>query len=127
MEERMDAAPGAPQQPIAFEPAGPVARRELVLADEPSAAADPELWRSPAPELLAAREPWAGAVRMAVTGATVLVITAELGRRAGAPVRLTALCSAGACAVVVGPWLASQFGPVPAAPAAPRFAATRAG
>jgi len=123
----MDTAPGAPQHPIAFGPAGPAARRELVLVDEPGAAADPELRRTPAQEFLAAREPWPGAVRTAVTGATVLMITAELGRRAGAPVRLTALCSAGACAVVVGPWLASRLGPPPAVPAIPWFAATQVG
>jgi hypothetical protein len=40
-----------------------------------------------------------------VTVIAVLVITAELGRRAGAPVRLTAVCSAGACAAVVVPRL----------------------
>lgn len=130
----MDTAPNAPEQPIACEPAGPAAPaapRRLILVDEPGAAAVPVLRRTPVPELPAAREPWAGAVRVAVAGATVLVITAELGRRAGAPGRLTALCSAGACAVVVGPWLASQLVPEAfaqsAVQAVPRPAATRAG
>ena len=107
----MDTAPGAPKRQSAFEPAGPAVRRHLVLADEPSAAAVPVLQRTPAPALPAAGEPWAEVVRVVVAGAVVLVITAELGRRAGAPGRLTALCATGACAVVVGPWLASQFAP----------------
>ncbi|WP_165965109.1 hypothetical protein [Actinomadura bangladeshensis] len=42
---------------------------------------------------------------MTVTGVTVMVISAELGRRAGASGRLTVLCSAGAGAAVVAPWL----------------------
>ncbi|MFB4310827.1 hypothetical protein [Actinomadura sp. GTD37] len=135
MEDRMDAAPSAPEQPITFERAGLSALGGPVAADEPSAAAVPLLRLTPVPELAVAREPWAGAVRAVVTGATVLVISVELGRRAGAPARLTAFCSAGACAVVVGPWLASQLVPQfaaqpaarPVARAVPQFASTRVG
>lgn len=84
-------------------------------ADEPGSAAIPLLRLTPVREWPAARPPSSRAVRTAVTGAGVLVITAGLGRRAGAPARLTALCSAGACAVVVGPWLASRVVPRTAA------------
>ncbi|NKZ04874.1 hypothetical protein [Actinomadura latina] len=122
MKDRMDAVPGAPQQPIAREPVGLSAPGEPAVIDEPGAAAVPVLRLTPVRELPAARDPWGGALRMAVTGATVLVITAELGRRAGAPGRLTAFCSAGACAVVVGPWLASRLVPQSVAQSVPQFA-----
>lgn len=114
----MDTAPNAPQQPIGLsalgEPLG--ALGEPVVMDLPSPAAVPVLRLTPV------RDPWAGALRVAVTGAAVLVITAELGRRAGAPGRLTAFCSAGACAAVVGPWLAAQYVPHFAASSVPQFA-----
>ncbi|NVI90498.1 hypothetical protein [Actinomadura sp. BRA 177] len=38
-----------------------------------------------------------------------MAITAGLGRRAGASGRLTALCSAGAGAAAVAPWLVPQL------------------
>ena len=105
----MDATPGTPQRPIAFEAAGPAGLRELVLTDDPSSAAVPVVRRTPAPALSATRRPWDEGVRVVVSGAAVMVIVEELGRRAGASGRLTALCSAGAGAVVVGPWLVPRL------------------
>ncbi|GAA1823353.1 hypothetical protein [Actinomadura chokoriensis] len=115
MEDQMDTAPGAPQQPIGLSALG----ESLGALGEPVAMDQPTLAAVPVLQLTPVRDPWAGALRVAVTGAAVLVITAELGRRAGAPGRLTAVCSAGACAAVVGPWLASQYAPH----SAPRYAA----
>lgn len=110
--------PGRPDPPAGPGPAGghrAVGERLLVdgptLMDQPGPGAVPVLSLTPVPEARAAREPWDGALRLAVTGVTVLVITAELGRRAGAPARLTAVCSAGACAMAVGPWLVPQLVP----------------
>lgn len=135
MEDRMDAASSTPEQPITRHsgrpglggPAGPGALGEPVV-DEPGPAAVPVLQLTPVPP--AARQPWAGAEQAAVAGAAVLVITAELGRRAGAPGRLTALYSAGACAAVLAPWLASylmpEFASRLAARAVPRTAPPRA-
>lgn len=114
----MDTAQSAPQQPIGPGALGESlgALGESVVLDRPGPAAVPVLRLTPV------RDPWAGVLRVAVTGAVVLVITAELGRRAGAPGRLTALCSAGACAAVVGPRLASQYVPHSSAQSVPQFA-----
>lgn len=77
------------------------------LWEEPSERAVPLLVLTPAPELGAAREsrPWD--VHVVVTGVAVLVITAELGRRAGVPPRLAAVCSAAGFTVVLVPRLIS--------------------
>jgi hypothetical protein len=100
----MDPVPGAPPLTSA---GGRVRGRERpAAAGEPTEGAHPRLVLTPVPEPRAAREPWPGATGVVVTGIAVLMITAELGRRAGAPVRLTAVCSAGACAAVVVPRLA---------------------
>ncbi|TDD91438.1 hypothetical protein E1293_02325 [Actinomadura darangshiensis] len=98
-ENRMDTAPSAPSltSGAGRRPSSPVA--------EPTAAADPYLQLTPVPGPRAPRNPSAGTAGAVVTGIAVLVITAELGRRAGAPARLIAVWSAGACAVVIAPRL----------------------
>lgn len=73
--------------------------------EQPSERAYPLLLLTPVPEPRAPRASWPGAVHVVVTGIAVLVITAELGRRAGAQARLTTLCSAAGFAVVVVPGL----------------------
>jgi hypothetical protein len=129
----MGAAPSAPEQSTGVERqamastgrrgggvddgamgATPVARppaREdgWTLLDEPSAHAVPVLRLTPVAEPYEARDPRARSTRVAVTGATVMAITAGLGRRAGATGRLPALCSAGAGAAAVAPWLVPQL------------------
>ncbi|MEU8340113.1 hypothetical protein AB0C74_00295 [Spirillospora sp. NPDC048832] len=123
-DSRMDTAPSAPEQPSAPVrpvapgwPAGPGLAGERVLVDEaampeqPGPGAVPVLSLTPVVEPPAGREPWEGALRLALTGVAVMAVTAELGRRAGAPVRLTAICTAGAGAMAVGPWLVPQLVP----------------
>jgi hypothetical protein len=99
-ESRMDAVPSAPSltSGAGWAPAPSF--------EEPSERACPSLTLTPVPGPRAPRDPWAGTTGVVVTGIAVLAITAELGRRAGAPARLTAVCSAGACAVVIVPHLA---------------------
>lgn len=109
--------PGAPEQPVMVErpavadPSAVFARPavESVLLDEPGAGAVPVVRLTPVPEPGMARYPWVGVARVAVSGAAVMLITAELGRRAAASGRLTVLCSAGAGAAVVAPWLVPQL------------------
>lgn len=81
----------------------------MASLEEPSERAVPLRHLTPVPEPQRAGDAWAGSAHVAVAGVTVMVITAELGRRAGASVRLTALCSAGAGAAVVTPWLVPRF------------------
>lgn len=64
--------------------------------EEPSGRADAIVMLTPVPEPDAPRAAPPGTAATVVTGAAVLAITAELGRRAGAPARLTAVCSVGA-------------------------------
>ena len=134
MEDRMDAASSTPDQSTGSErqPAAsadlrrgdvdegamyaalgarPAAREDgrILPVEEPSEHAVPVLRLTPVPEPYAARDLWAGSSCVVVTGVTVMVITAELGRRSGASRRLTALCSAGAGAAAVAPWLVPQF------------------
>ncbi|WP_433477777.1 hypothetical protein ACQPZP_12410 [Spirillospora sp. CA-142024] len=117
-DSRMDAVPSAP-------PLGPGDGRadhwasweETLSWEEPTERALPLLMLTPVPGPRAPRGPWPGTAGAVVTGIAVLVITAELGRRAGAPARLTAVCSAGACAVVVVPRLVPRL---PATASLPR-------
>jgi hypothetical protein len=104
----MDRAPGAPEQPITFErpaPEWPAAFTDPFAPVQPSAAALPVLRLTPVPGLGSAQPPWAEGLRTVAAGVAVLVVAAEFGRRAGAPGRLTACWTAGACAAAVGPWL----------------------
>ncbi|MFI0485209.1 hypothetical protein [Actinomadura sp. 9N215] len=70
--------------------------------DQPSERAYPLMMLTPATKARSVQASWPGADwPVVVTGIAVLVITAELGRRAGAPARMTALCSTVGFAVVV--------------------------
>ncbi|SFN05834.1 hypothetical protein SAMN04489713_10161 [Actinomadura madurae] len=90
----MDPAPDVPY------PTAADGRERTAAVEEPTERAHPRLVLTPAAEPRAEREPRAGAV---VSGIVVLLLTAELGRRAGAPARLTAIFCAGACAAVIVP------------------------
>ncbi|MGH3239194.1 MAG: hypothetical protein ACRDNL_02380 [Spirillospora sp.] len=93
-DSRTDAAPSAPF-PMPY--SGRWADWE-----EPSERAYPLMVLTPAGETGPMGAPWAGVDwPLVVTGIAVLMITAEFGRRAGAPARMTALCSAVGFAVVV--------------------------
>ncbi|WP_165966272.1 hypothetical protein [Actinomadura sp. 7K534] len=107
-ESRTEPAPGAPG-----------------VWEEPSECANALLVLTPvsAPRV---REPWAGGVHVVVTGIAVLVITAELGRRAGVPARLAAACSAAGFAAVLVPRLACAAPPRPRARPRHRQAVTLA-
>lgn len=100
----MDAAVGMPEQATGSE----WREGRTASLDEPSEHAVPILSLTPVPEPRV-RDLGAGSACVAVTGMTVMAITAELGRRSGASGRLTALCSAGAGAAAVAPWLVPQF------------------
>jgi hypothetical protein len=78
---------------------------DSLLDELPTERAHPrlELRRVPGSALPAA--PPRRAAGAVVTGIAVLVITAEVGRRSGAPPRLTLLCSVTAFTVVVAPRL----------------------
>ncbi|XRQ03890.1 hypothetical protein ACN3XK_45965 [Actinomadura welshii] len=89
-DSRTEPAPGAPG-----------------MWEEPSECANALLVLTPVPEPRVAREPWPGGVHLVVTGVAVLVVAAELGRRAGVPARLAALSSAAGFAVVLVPRLVS--------------------
>ncbi|TDC57300.1 hypothetical protein E1281_05320 [Actinomadura sp. KC345] len=91
--------PGAEHQPARGRPAA------RAYGEQPSERAYPLLVLTPVHESRATRETWTGAVPVVATGIAVLVVTAELGRRAGVPVRLTTACSAAGFAVVVVPRL----------------------
>ncbi|MFS2292770.1 MAG: hypothetical protein FWJ90_08685 [Actinomadura sp.] len=80
--------------------------------EEPSECANALLVLTPVPEPCA-REPWPGGVHVVVTGIAVLVVTAELARRAGVPVRLAAVCSAVGSAAVLVPRLVFAAPPRP--------------
>ncbi|TQM70583.1 hypothetical protein FHX41_4317 [Actinomadura hallensis] len=82
--------------------------------EEPSERADALLVLTPVPEPRA-REPWPGGVHLVVTGIAVLVVTAELARRAGVPVRPAAVCSAAGLAAVLLPRLVFATPPRPRA------------
>ncbi|WUH96983.1 hypothetical protein OHR68_25985 [Spirillospora sp. NBC_00431] len=79
--------------------------------EEPSERAYPFTLLTPAGEIRSTRPSWPGADwPFVVTGTAVVVITAGLGRRAGAPARMTALCSTmGFAVVVVVPRLVSAM------------------
>lgn len=130
MEDRTDAALSVPEQSTGYErqawasaglrrgdmddgapSARPLIPEDgwLTLLDEPGECAVPLRHLTPVPEPQRAGDAWAGSAHVAVAGVTVMVITAGLGRRAGVSVRLTALCSAGAGAAVVTPWLVPRF------------------
>lgn len=81
--------------------------------EEPSERANALLVLTPVPESRGPRDSWPGSVQAVVTGIAVLVIAAELGRRAGVPARLAAVCSAAGFAVVLVPRLVSATTPRP--------------
>ncbi|TDC76964.1 hypothetical protein [Actinomadura sp. 7K507] len=104
-DSRTDPVPGAPhpvagaEQPMRRPPA------PRAGSEQPSERAYPLLVLTPVQEPRASREPWPGAVHVVVTGIAVLAVTAELGRWAGVPARLTTVCSAAGFAVVIVPRL----------------------
>ncbi|TDC62487.1 hypothetical protein E1200_25630 [Actinomadura sp. GC306] len=89
--------------------------------EEPSACADALLVLTPVPEPRV-RETRPGGVHVAVTGLAVMVVTAEVGRRAGVPAGLAVACSAAGFAAVLVPRLVSVAPPGPRIRPRPRQA-----
>ncbi|TDD37408.1 hypothetical protein E1287_08540 [Actinomadura sp. KC06] len=86
--------------------AGPETRMVMVCPEAPTESAHPRLVLTPVPEprvpASAAVTDLAGAV---VAGGVALLITAETGRRVGAPAPVTLVCAVVSFAAVVGPRL----------------------
>ncbi|TDB89690.1 hypothetical protein E1264_07325 [Actinomadura sp. KC216] len=86
--------------------AGPETRPVTVWPEAPTLGAHPRLVLTPVPE---ARVPASAAVTdlagAVVAGGVALLITAETGRRVGAPPPVTLVCAVASFAAVVGPRL----------------------
>ncbi|HEY8479335.1 MAG TPA: hypothetical protein VIL71_05830 [Spirillospora sp.] len=82
-----------------------------VWDEQPSERANALVVLTPVPESRGPRDPWPGSVQAVVAGIAVLVIAAELGRRAGMPARLAVTCSAVGAAVALVPRLVSATTP----------------
>ena len=105
-DSRTDPVPGATHQVAGSEhQPGRGQSASRVHWEQPSERAYPLLVLTPVHESRATREAWTGAVPVVATGIAVLVVTAELGRRAGVPAKLTTACSAAGFAVMVVPRL----------------------